>query len=116
MDGTKMKNVNLKNGILMPAAYITKQKQRVKQYPGSEDGGRGFTSGTVYLKDGENFEIELFNPTQEKLLATIELNGKEMGSGIVLRSGERVFLERHLNNLTSLFLKPTTLNQAIAQQ
>lgn len=92
-----MKNVNLKNGNLMPEAYVTKQKQRVKQYPGSEDGGRVFTSGTVYLKNGDNFEIELFNPTQEKLLATIELNGKEMGSGIVLRPGERVFLERHLN-------------------
>lgn len=71
-----------------PYAFITKSKQRVKQY-----------DQTVYLQNGEEFEIELFNPTTDKVLAKIEINGNSIGgSGIVLRPGERVFLERYLND------------------
>jgi hypothetical protein len=52
---------------------------------------------TVYLKNGDEFEIELFNPTHNKILAKIEMNGKSIGAGIILRPGERVFLERYLD-------------------
>lgn len=68
-----------------PVAYIAKSKQRLKQY---ED--------TVYLKNGDEFEIELFNPTQTKVLARIELNKISIGPGIILRPGERVFLDRYV--------------------
>lgn len=71
-----------------PCAFITKSKQRVKQF-----------NETVYLQNGDEFEIELFNPTTNKVLAKIEINGNTIGgSGIVLRPGERVFLERYLND------------------
>lgn len=71
----------------MPYAYITKGKQRVKQF-----------NETIYLKNGDEFEIELFNPTTNKVLAKIEIDGKSIGgNGVVLRPGERVFLERYLN-------------------
>ena len=69
-----------------PVAYIAINKQRIKQY-----------ENNVYLKNGNNFEIELFNPTQLKVLAQIELNGVSIGSGIILRPAERVFLERYIN-------------------
>lgn len=69
-----------------PVAFVTKGKQRLKQF-----------ENTVYLNNGDEFEIELFNPTQNKVLAKIELDGKSIGSGIVLRPGERVFLERYLD-------------------
>lgn len=69
-----------------PSAYVTKNRQRVKQY-----------NDSVYLNNGDEFEIELFNPTQNKVLAKIELNGISIGSGIIVRPGERVFLERYLN-------------------
>ena len=69
-----------------PQSFITKGKQRLKQH-----------IDTVYLKNGDEFEIELFNPTQNKVLAKIELNGNSIGSGIILRPGERVFLERFLD-------------------
>jgi hypothetical protein len=69
-----------------PSAYVTKNRQRVKQY-----------NDSVYLNNGDEFEIELFNPTQNKVLAKIELNGKSIGSGIIVRPGERVFLERYLD-------------------
>jgi hypothetical protein len=69
-----------------PTAFIAKGKQRVKQY-----------NNTVYLKNGEEFELELFNPLSYKVLAKIKLNGNYLESGIVLRPGERVFLERYIN-------------------
>lgn len=73
--------------VTVPSAYVTKTKQRIKQY-----------DNTVYLKNGDEFEIELFNPTQNKVLAKIEINNNTIGgSGIVLRPGERVFLERYIN-------------------
>ncbi|HOG38684.1 MAG TPA: hypothetical protein PLD95_04445, partial [bacterium] len=77
------KNVNV---TYPPSAFITKGRQRIKQY-----------NDTVYLKNGDEFEIELFNPTQNKIRAEILLNDVSIGSGIVLRPGERVFLDRYLD-------------------
>ena len=74
----------------VPVAYVTKGRQRVKQFS-------GHGNGSVYLRNGDEFELELFNPTTSKVLAKISLNGKSLGSGIVLRPGERVFLERYFD-------------------
>ena len=71
-----------------PEAFITKAKKRIKQ-----------NLGEVYLSDGDEYEIELFNPTQDVILAKIKLDGNYIsGGGIVLRRGERVFLERFLDS------------------
>jgi hypothetical protein len=71
-----------------PEAFVTKGKQRVKQF-----------GGTVYLKDGDNFEIELFNPTSNYVLGKISLDGKLISnSGLILRPGERVYLERYIDS------------------
>ena len=69
-----------------PAAFIA-NKQRLKQY-----------NDIVYLKNADEFEIELFNPTQSKVLARITINNASIGPGIILRPGERVFLERYVND------------------
>lgn len=82
-----------------PTAYLTKGKQRVKQY-----------GNIVYLKNGEEFEIELFNPTTNKVLAEIELNGKSLGDGIILRPGERVFLERYLDEARKFLFETYVVN------
>jgi len=80
-------NVNLHTQTAsVPTVFVTKGRQRVKQY-----------ENTIYLKNGDEFEIELFNPTTNKVLAKISLNGKPLSSGVVLRPGERVFLERYLD-------------------
>lgn len=71
----------------VPSAFITKNKQRIRQ-----------NGDTVYLQDGETFEIELFNPTQRDLLAKIEINKTLISAGgIILRPGERIFLERYID-------------------
>ena len=71
-----------------PEAFVTKGKKRIKQF-----------DGQVYLSNGDEYEIELFNPTQEVVLAKIKIDGNYIaGGGIVLRRGERVFLERFLDS------------------
>jgi len=53
----------------------------------------------IYLEDGQEFQIELSNKSQSTYLAKIKLNGNYISeSGIVLRPGEHVFLERYLDN------------------
>ena len=71
-----------------PQAFITKRKQRIKQF-----------EGQVYLNDGDEYQIELFNPTPKHILAKIKIDADYLsGGGIVLRPGERVFLERFLDS------------------
>lgn len=74
--------------MLQPEAYVTVKKNRLKLYENKNH----------YLKDKTNFEIELFNPTSQKVLAKIWINGKPISaSGIVLRPSERVYLERFID-------------------
>lgn len=71
-----------------PTAHITKKKSRLKVYNGH----------IVFLNDKDNFEFELHNPTQKTVLCKIKLNGEYISvNGIVLRPGQRVFLERFLD-------------------
>lgn len=80
------RRISVNTGLAVPQSFITKGKQRLKQH-----------IDTVYLNNGDEFEIELYNPKNYKVLAKIELNGNSIGNGIVLRPGERVFLERYLD-------------------
>lgn len=71
-----------------PTAHITVSKNRLRVYEGSN----------VYLKDGSNFEIELWNPKQVRVLAKIRINGIAISeAGIVVNPGQRVYLERFLD-------------------
>jgi hypothetical protein len=78
--------INVTTKVSVPSAFVTKGRQRIKQF-----------NDIVYLKNGDEFEIELFNPIKNKVLAKISINGISLGTGIVLRPGERVFLERYLD-------------------
>ena len=71
-----------------PTAHITKKKSRLKVYNGH----------VVFLDDKDNFEFEIHNPTQKSVLCKIKLNGEYIStSGVVIRPGQRVFLERFLD-------------------
>jgi hypothetical protein len=91
-------SVNTQTGDSRPEAFITKGKQRLKQ-----------NIDTVYLSNGDEFEVELHNPTQNKVLAKIEMNGNSIGSGVVLRPGERIFLERFLNESKKFLFETYTV-------
>jgi hypothetical protein len=72
-----------------PTAHITKKKSRLKVYNGH----------IVFLNDKDNFEFEIHNPKQKSVLCKIKLNGEYIStSGVVLRPGQRVFLERFLDS------------------
>jgi len=83
--------MNLTNSNGMPTANIAINKSRIKCY------GKNSTP-TYYLQKGQEFQLELFNPTNSNILAVISLNGNKISQGgLVLRPGERVFLDRYLD-------------------
>ena len=76
------------NIVSKPTAHITKKKSRLKVYNGN----------TVFLGDKDNFEFEIHNPTQKSVLCKIKLNGEYISTGgVVIKPGQRVFLERFLD-------------------
>jgi hypothetical protein len=76
----------------MPSAIIAVNKSRIKLYNNTGD------MPTYYLQSGQEFQIELFNPTTDVVLAKIILNGKPISQGgLVLNPGQRIFLERYLD-------------------
>ena len=73
-----------------PEAYIAKNKNRLRIY----------NLKTVFLENNDEFELEFFNPTTLNILAKIYINGiLSSTSGLVLRPGERVFLDRYLDKV-----------------
>ena len=77
-------------GVNSPKAWIAVYSNRQKIY--------GKNGDLVYLDDEQEFQIELYNPTQEKYLAKIYLNDKLISNtGLVLKPGQRYFLDRYLD-------------------
>jgi hypothetical protein len=76
----------------MPSAHIAVNKSRLKVYKNVG------SLPTYYLQKGQEFQIELFNPTQDVIMAKISLNSKVISQGgLVLNPGQRVFLDRYLD-------------------
>ena len=76
----------------VPSANIAVNKSRLKVYKNNGD------MPTYYLQKGQEFQIELFNPTTDVILAKIILNGNPISQGgLVLNPGQRVFLDRYLD-------------------
>jgi zinc-ribbon domain len=74
-------------GPVSPTANLAVNRNRLKSY-----------GEKVYLKDKTHYEIELFNPKTTKVLAKIYLDGQPISSsGVILNPGQRVFLERWLD-------------------
>ena len=69
-----------------PTAHISVGKNRVRK-------GR-----EVYLKNDTEFEIELYNPTDQLVCAKIWINGIQMqGGALVLNPAQRYHLDRYLD-------------------
>ena len=86
-----MNNTLTSGGIATCTAQITRKKNRLKVYANSKP-------NQVFLNNGEEFEIELFNPKTSPVLAKISINGDLISTrGIVLYPGQRVFLERFID-------------------
>lgn len=66
--------------LFMNYAKIAKNKSLLKEYD----------NRTVYLKDGDEFQIQLFNPEIEEIAARITIDGIQLSNDIVIRPGERI--------------------------
>lgn len=76
----------------VPTAFLAVNKSRMKMYNKDE------AVPTYYLQKGQEFMIELFNPTKTNILAKIYLNGKAISQGgLILKPGQRYFLERYID-------------------
>jgi hypothetical protein len=84
--------ISVNNGVPTPQAYVAINKSRVKMY------NKDSKTPVFYLQKGQEFQLELFNPTTDSILAKIFLNGNAISQGgLVLRPGERVFLDRYID-------------------
>jgi hypothetical protein len=83
-----------------PTANITVGKNRQKTYCGGGacDPLSEEKDCELYLANESEFEIELFNPLDERIMAKVKINGKYISNnGIIVRPGERFYLERFIN-------------------
>ena len=79
-------------GIPTPVANLAINKSRIKLY------SKNSSVPTYYLQKGQEFQIELFNPTKDTIMAKIFLNGKPIAQGgLVLKPAQRVFLDRYID-------------------
>lgn len=70
-------------------AKLAKNKSLLKEYK-TQDCDR-----TVYLEDGDEFQFQLFNPETVEISARIYIEDTQLSHDIVLRPGERVWIERY---------------------
>jgi hypothetical protein len=74
---------------MTPTAKLALRKQLLKIY----------NDNIVYLNNGDEYEFELYNPTTSTYLVKIKIDNNYISySGIVLRPGERIWLERFLDD------------------
>lgn len=82
----------INEGLPTPMAGLAINKSRIKLY------GKNSEVPTYYLQKGQEFQIELFNPTKDTIMAKIFLNGKPIAQGgLVLKPAQRVFLDRYID-------------------
>lgn len=80
------------SGTESPQAWVAIKRNRQKIY-----NRQGKTQ--VYLKDGQEFQIELFNPTQTRYLVKFKINGNyQADRGLILNPGQRYFLDRFIDD------------------
>jgi len=87
--GKKIKKNSMKTketkGTNLPGAWVVNPKDK---------GRKSIKGGNIYLDNEEEFQIELFNPLRECVLADIRLNGQSISkSGLVIKPGQRVYLD-----------------------
>lgn len=84
--------ISVNTEVPTPQAFIAINKSRIKQY------GKSSNTPTYYLQKGQEFQLELFNPTTGTILAKIFLNGNAISQGgLVLKPGQRIFLDRYID-------------------
>ena len=79
--------INYSSNVVM--AKVAVNKSLLKEYNNSEQSER-----VVYLNNGDDFQIQLFNPERTTIGAEVYVNGEKLSGILVLKPGERIWLER----------------------
>ena len=77
----------------MPSAIILTRNPRTS----SLDELKTYRGTDIFLNDGNEFQIKLFNPLQEKIGASISINGKKSNHLLVLNPGEESIIDRFID-------------------
>lgn len=65
---------------------------------------------TVYMNNGSEFQIQIFNPYTYSIAASISINGVGMSNQLVIKPGQRVWLERYFNEARKFLFETYEVN------
>ena len=85
-------------------AKIAINKSLLKEYSNSE------YSRIVYMKNNSEFQIQIFNPYTYTIGINITIDNKSLGQTLVLKPGERIWLERYLNEANKFLFSTYEVN------
>lgn len=84
-------------------AKIAKNKSLLKEYKVNNN-------RTVYLSDGDEFQIQFFNPYNYVFCCQIKIDGDVLSNRLVIKPGERVWLERFMDKNNKFLFKTYHVN------
>lgn len=84
-----MKNIN---NLKANKASIAINKSICKEFTTSQ------SNRTVYLENGQEFQIQLFNPFTFTIGVDISMNGEMLSKTLIIKPGQRIWLERYFEN------------------
>lgn len=84
-----MKNIN---NLKANKASIAINKSICKEFTTSQ------SNRTVYLDNGQEFQIQLFNPFTYTIGVDISMNGEMLSKTLIIKPGQRIWLERYFKN------------------
>lgn len=85
-------------------AKLAINKSLLKEYSNSE------YSRIVYMKNNSEFQIQVFNPYTYTIGINITIDNKSLGHTLVLKPGERIWLERYLNEANKFLFSTYEVN------
>lgn len=89
-------------------AKIAVSKSLLKEY--KECTQHGSSSRVVYMDNGTEFQIQLFNPKTTEIACRVYINDEAMSNDIVLRPGERLWLERFIDRPQKFLFETYTVD------
>lgn len=66
----------------------------------------------VYMDDYTEFQIQIFNPYTFVIGVSISINGTEMPNKLVIKPGQRIWLERYLNEARKFLFETYEVNNS----
>lgn len=85
-------------------AKLAINKSLLKEYSNSE------YSRIVYMNDNSEFQIQIFNPYTYTIGINITIDNKSLGNMLVVKPGERIWLERYLNDANKFLFSTYEVN------